>query len=169
MKKHLIILIALFFSASAAWSLDLSMSFGPWTFLSEDERIADGVYPTAGITLGWNDYLETELFVIAEAAPAPFQNVFFGGSLGGSLLGTRGLTYFNMYAQFDFLYGLDFSGNAVEHNRLLGLRLSPLVIGNGYNGHRDRIFTVGAFYNLDSSKFSFTWNILLFDVYLKWP
>ena len=148
--------------------MDLSLSFGPWTFLSDDERIADGVYPYAGLTVGWTDFLESEIFVVAEAAPDPFKNIFAGCSLGSSLLGTRGLTYFNMYAQLDFLYGLDFRGGTPVHNRLLGLRLSPLAIGNGYNGYRDRIFTVGMFYNFDSTKFSFSWNLLIFDAYLSW-
>lgn len=145
------------------------MSFGPWSFITDDERISEGLYPYAGLNVGWNDYLESELFVIAEAAPQPFQTMYFGGGLGSSLLGTRGLTYFNMYAQADFIYGLDFSGAEVVHNRIAGIRLSPLVIGNGYNGYRDRIFTMGAFYNFDSGMFAFSWNFLIFDIFLKWP
>ena len=169
MKKIILCLVLFFNAVVFSFSIDLSMSFGPWSFLSNDDRIADGIYPCAGLNLGWNDYLESEIFVVAEAAPQPFGNVFFGGGLGSSILGTRGLTYFNMYAQLDFLYGLDFSAAELQHNRIVCLRLSPLAIGNGYNGYRDRIFNIGALYNFDSRMFSFTWSVLIFDIYLKWP
>ncbi len=168
MKKVIIFILILFLSVSAAFGLDLSMSFGPWSFLSSDTAVSDGLYPYAGLNIGWNEYLESEVFVVAEATPAPFNSVFFGGGIGGSLLGTRSLTYFNMYAQLNFLYGLRFNTGVIQHNRMLGVRLSPLAIGNGYNGYRDRIFTVGSFYNLDSKAFSFTWNVLIFDIFLKW-
>ena len=168
MKKIVIFFLILFLSASAAFGVDLSMSFGPWSFLSGDAGISHGIYPYIGLNIGWNKYLESEIFVVAEAAPEPAGSLYFGGGLGSSLLGTRGLTYFNMYAQLDFLYGLNFNSGNIEHNRMLGARVSPLAIGNGYNGYRDRIFTVGAFYNFDSSEFSFTWNLLIFDIFLKW-
>lgn len=52
-----------------------------------------------------------------------------------------------------FPYGLTFADTGVEHNRLAGVRISPLALGKGYNGFRDRIFTIGTFYNFDSRLF----------------
>lgn len=168
MRKILCFIILLFI-VSNAYGVDLSLAAGPWSFFSDDEAVPDGLYPYLGLNIGWGEYLESELFIVAQAAPDPFSTVFIGGALGSSILGTRGLTYFNMYAQLDFLYGLTFTETGIDHNRLAGLRVSPLVLGNGYNGYRDRLFTLGAFYNFDSGLFSFSWNVLIFDIFLIWP
>ncbi len=166
--KRIILLII--FCISAAMSIeaqDISLTYGPWSFISEDDAVSGGVYPYAGINFGLNDRLEAQIFAIAEAAPVPLERIMMGAGLSAGILGGRHITYFNMYADLDFIYGLRFTDSGVEHNRFAAFRLSPLAIGNDYNGYRDRIFTMGVMYNFDSGLFSFTWNLLIFDMFLN--
>jgi len=167
MKRFIFICLLVFGSVFMVSASDVLLSFGPWTFITDDESIADGLYPYGGLSIGLSERLEAELFVVAEATPEPFGSVFFGGGLRGLIVGDRAETYLNMFVDLDFLYGLDFSTESLVHNRCLSLRISPLVVGTPYTGTRDRMFTVGALWNFDSGELSMVWNVLIFDIFLN--
>lgn len=145
-------------------AMDLGLSFGPWSFIPGNSAAAPGLHAYGGLKIGITERVETELYTITEITPSPLGSTFFGFNMGLSLLGPRYPTYFNMVGDIGILYGLE-TGN-LRTTRFVTLRLSPLVIGNPYYRHRDRMFTLGLLYDMDNRRLSFTWNVLIFELFL---
>jgi hypothetical protein len=46
---------------------------------------------------------------------------------------------------------------------------TPLVTGNPWYGHRERIFPIGMLYNINASEISIVWNVLILHLYPRGP
>jgi hypothetical protein len=142
---------------------DLGLALGPWSFAGGGP--GPGTYAYTGLAAGGGNRLELEAFGIVEMTPAPVDSVLAGASLGFSVSGPRIPTYFNVVADLGFLQTVVDGGQFSLGPSYLMLRLSPLVIGNPWYGHRERIFSIGMLYDIRASGISFVWNVLILHWY----
>ncbi|HOX31098.1 MAG TPA: hypothetical protein PLB91_02135 [Spirochaetales bacterium] len=160
-------------AASAAGALDLGLSAGAWSFsrpvsaarAEEGREIEPGLYARAGAIAGIASRLELEAFAVGSLAPAPGRELFLGAEATLPALGSREKSYFNLFASLGYLRALRLEGGLEPAGGYLSLRVSPLAIGNPSYGRRDRIFSVGALYELGSGEVSLTWSVLTFDFF----
>jgi hypothetical protein len=146
---------------------DFGITAATWSFATGDYAAAGlspGLYAKAGTMLGLAPRLELELYGIAEAAPSPFRDCFLGAEAALPIAGSRVKNYFNAFLSLGFLQGWDcYDGN--PGSKYISLRLTPLVIGKPYYGRRDRMFSIGALYELGEGDIVFIVSLLAFDFF----
>lgn len=157
----------LFAAASAAEAAagDLALGVSPWSFAGGGDSFT-GTFAGANLAIGLTPSLELGLFGFGELTPSPGSSLMAGAALGLSLAGPRDPTYFNVMIEV---------GSLVEYrpadgsfaSTLVFARLSPLVIGNAFSGHRDRIFSLGLAYDISSGRIFGIWNILILEWFLS--
>lgn len=126
--------------------------FSPATF-------PEGLYSQQGVLLPIGDRGSVELQSLIQWTPGLADSIGIGLYGGLLLLGPLSPTYFNMKVDGGYLYyhrGSDLTGH-----HLLGVRLSPLVLGNPSYGYQDRIFTVGLLYDLSDSSLSVSYSTVI--------
>lgn len=151
-------------SATEAAAGDLALGVSPWSFAGGCDSFR-GTFAGVNLAIGLTPRLELGLYGFGELTPAPGSSLMAGAALGLSLAGPRDPTYFNVMAEL---------GSLVEYrpadgrlgSALFFARLSPLVIGNAYSGHRDRIFSLGLAYDVSSGRIFGIWNILILEWFL---
>ena len=166
MRRPITITIALIWLTAAltgAAAQEWGVSVGSWSFAGGGPGA--GAYACAGLSTGLGQRLELEAFGVARATPAPFGDALAGAILGFSVFGPRRTTYFNMALDLGFLQTVVEGGTPGLGPSYAMLRLSPLVVGTPYYGHRDRIFSLGLVYDLGSGALSATWNVLIVHWY----
>ncbi len=141
---------------------DLGIALGPWSFAGGGP--GPGTYAYSGLVVG-GSRLELEALGIAELTPAPGAAVLAGASIGFSLSGPRIPTYFNVVVDLGYLQTVVEEGQFRLGPSYLLLRLSPLVIGNPWYGHRERIFSLGVLYDIAAAEASIVWNVLILHWY----
>lgn len=160
----------------AAGALELGLSAAAWSFsrpLSEaraapSHSIEPGLYARLGAIAGIASRLELEAFAIGDLAPIPMRNLYIGAETAFPVVGSRDKSFFNIFVNLGYVQGLRLAdGNATLAGRYLSLRVVPLAIGNPSYAHRDRIFSVGALYELGSGEISLTWSVLAFDIFAR--
>jgi len=148
---------------AGAAAQEWGVSVGSWSFAGGGP--GPGAYACAGLSAGLGQRLELEAFGVARATPAPFGDALAGAILGFSVFGPRRTTYFNMALDLGFLQTVVEDGAPGLGPSYAMLRLSPLVVGTPYYGHRDRIFSLGLLYDVRSGALSATWNFLIVHWY----
>lgn len=152
-------------SAPEAAAGDLALGVSPWSFAGGGDSFT-GTFAGANLAIGLTPRMELGIFGFGELTPAPGSSLMAGAALGLSLAGPRDPTYFNVMLE---------AGSLVEYRpadgslgpALIFARLSPLVIGNAYSGHRDRIFSLGVAYDMGSGRLFGIWNILILEWFLS--
>jgi hypothetical protein len=142
---------------------DLGLALGPWSFASGGP--GPGTYAYTGLAIGGGRRLELEASGIVEMTPSPGDTILAGASLGFSVGGPRIPTYFNVVVDLGYLQTVVDDGQFHLGPSYLLLRLSPLVIGNPWYGHRERIFSLGVLYDIPAASFSVVWNVLILHWY----
>jgi len=158
---------ALAFAAPAS-ALDFGLSAAAQSFGSKDydeAGIRPGLYARGGAILGLFSRLEIEPYAVIELTPDPLRGCIAGADATIALLGSRHDGYFNMFLSAGYARGLDFDDPGAGKN-YLSLRITPLAIGCGYYGRRDRMFTAGVLYELEGKSWTFVFNVLAFDFFL---
>ncbi len=152
-------------AASAAdLGLDLSgQSFGSLDY--EKAGILPGLYARGGAVIGVFKRLELEPYAVLELAPDPLRGCMLGVDATVALLGSRSDGYFNMFLSLGYARGIDFADLSAGGRNYLSLRLTPLAIGCTQYGRRDRLFTPGILYGIESKSWTFTFNVLGFDFF----
>jgi len=150
---------------AAAAALDFGLSAASQSFGSKDYAEAGlrpGLHARGGAILGLFSRLELEPYAVMELTPEPLRGCLFGADVNLALLGSRYDGYFNMFLSAGYARGADFSDPGAGKN-YLSLRITPLAIGCGYYGRRDRMFTAGVLYELEGKSWTFVFNVLAFD------
>ena len=174
-RATLLVAAALLVAPAAAGALDLGLSASPWSFarplplggLPRENGIAPGLYGRASAILGLGRALELEGSATVELAPAPAGAAYLGAEAAFPLAGTREGNYFNLFASLGFLQRVELAGGPGHGGGYLSLRVSPLAIGNPSYGRRDRIFSIGALYELGTGAVSLTWSLFAFDFFWR--
>jgi hypothetical protein len=157
---------ALAFPPIAA-AADLGFTVATWSFAARDygeAGLSPGLYAKAGSLVGLAPRLELELYGVAEAAPSPFRDCFIGAEASLPIAGSRLKSYFNAFLSLGFLQAYDSYEGRIGSS-YVSLRLTPLAIGRPYFGRRDRLFSIGALYELGDGSIAFVWSLLACDFF----
>lgn len=152
-------------SVPGAGAGDLALGVSPWSFAGGGDSFT-GTFAGANLAIGLTPRLELGLYGFGELSPAPGSSLMAGAALGLSLAGPRDPTYFNVMIEVGSLVAYRPSEGRLA-STLVFARLSPLVIGNPYSGHRDRIFSLGLAYDINSGRLIGIWNILILEWFLS--
>jgi len=156
-------LILLCVSAAEAGAHGVGLTFSTDTFLpfgrTEGSPVLPGLYARAGASWLPGDHLELEIFHIPQITPRFYSQVFFGFSVGYWLVQRNTTSYFNIAIDAGFLYGLD-------HTKLLGLQLSPIVLGGPDYNFADRFLTFGILFDPDRRRAVFEIQLLTITLFL---
>jgi len=124
-----------------------------------------GMYGQVGVRAVVHPRVELELQAVPQITPKPFSTAALGVYAGFNLLEDIEGAFFHMLADAGLLYlfsaeeePLSVDTGSAEPKPLIQIRVSPLSIGNSRYPYRDRLFTVGALYDIRENCFSITWS-----------
>jgi hypothetical protein len=156
-----------------AAAFDFGLSAGTWSFAlpltaakpAAEDAVEPGLHAKAGAIAGFGRFFELEVYAVPEIAPSPFGALHLGAEATFPLTGSREENYFNAFASLGFLQGVSLEGKPGLSGSRVSLLISPLCIGNPSYLRRDRIFSVGALYELQSGAISLVWSVLTMDFF----
>lgn len=154
---------------SIAHAQETAISLGSWSFFSG----SPGVFTSLGITQGLTPRLEAGLSLIPRLTPEPFEDFYAEAHLGYSLAANRfqGLnqpaSYINILGDIGVIAGISSIGAPGQTlKKSIFIRLTPITLGNAFYGRRDRIYSAGALFNLDSPSLTFFLNFIISDFFI---
>jgi hypothetical protein len=183
--KHRVCSLVLFpllllLAAVSAGAQDLSFSVGGWSFFKSAEGKLPagnpGIFPSLGLSLGITRYAEAGISILPRLTPDPFDDIFLEGHAGVSLFGERAresggpAIYLNGLLDAGILYGMhNLISGEPDYSRAVFLRITPFALGNPYYGRRERMFSLGLMFDMDSAETSLFLNLIAVDFYLASP
>lgn len=164
-------------AVSSAPAQDFALSAGMWSFFrNRDGNYASrspGAFPSVGLTAGVTPRIEAGLSLVPRITPRPLDDIFVEGHLGFSLFGDRiavsggPSAYLNTVVDIGTLVGVHnvLSGNPGMSTSVF-LRLTPFLLGNPYYGRRDRMYSAGILYDVNTGAVSLFANVFASDFFL---
>lgn len=172
--KYLLAAVSFFIFAmiaplSIAHAQETAVSLGSWSFFSGNR----GIFASIGVTQGLTPRLEAGLSLIPRLTPDPFEDLYAEAHLGYSLAANRfrgfsqPASYINIIGDIGVIAGINSIGAPGQTlTKSIFIRLTPITLGNAFYGRRDRIYSVGALFNLDNASLSFFLNFIISDFFI---
>ncbi len=178
--RSLTLFSLLLLAAISAGAQNLSFSVGGWSFFRNAEGKlpsgSPGIFSSFGLSCGITRYAEAGFSILPRLSPEPFDDIFLEGHAGVSLFGERirksggPAIYLNALLDAGILYGMhNLTSGVPEYSRAIFLRITPFALGNPYYGRRERMFSLGLMFDVDSAETSLFLNLIAVDFYLASP
>lgn len=170
--QRLILAVHLVFLAvpfSKTFGQETAISLGSWSFFSDDR----GIFTSLGITQGLTSRLEAGLSIIPRMTPEAFKDLSLEVHCGYSIAARRfqgfnqPASYINVLADIGALTAINNLGEPDQSlSKNVFVRLTPIALGNAFYTRRDRIYSVGALFDLDKKSLSFFLNFIIVDFFI---
>ncbi len=168
--KHRMTFLFLVALASAhLGASSLGISLATWSG-SASLASGQGIHASVGVFSTVTPHLEVEASLVVALSPQIGQDLLGSLVVSTPIAGPlyhrsgAGTLYYNGLVGLGYLGGWDSRHQRAVH--AVGVRLVPFAIGGPYYSRRERALTVSVFYDIPSRRWSVSWSLLGFDLYL---
>jgi hypothetical protein len=156
----------LILSASVpAAAMDWAVTGGPVSFFPAGKALPSGLYAQIGMRGVLTPRIELEILTMPQITPTPFSSGAAGILIGINLLEDLEPSYFHMLADAGILWA--FRQGESQPALLLHARVSPLSIGNPAYAYRERLFTIGALYDIEDGALTWTFSTWIHNWFMN--